>query len=99
MGSGGTEVGSEVAKRLGIDFVDRAILAEAAKKLGTTVAVVADRTEKPPSLGDRVAGFARTVLERSALAGGGARIPRIPRRFHHGNGGDGKHGRTPSCNG
>jgi len=72
MGSGGTEVGSEVAKRLGIDFVDRAILAEAAKKLGTTVAVVADRTEKPPSLGDRVAGFARTVLERSALAGGGA---------------------------
>jgi len=72
MGSGGTEVGSEVAKRLGIDFIDRAILAEAAKKLGTTIAVVADRTEKPPSLGDRVAGFARTVLERSALAGGGA---------------------------
>ncbi len=72
MGSGGTEVGSEVAKKLGIDFVDRVILAQAAKKLGTTVAVVADRTEKPPSVGDRIAGFARTVLERSALAGGGA---------------------------
>ena len=72
MGSGGTEVGSEVAKKLGIDFVDRAILAEAAKKLGTTVAEIADRSEKPPSLGDRIAGFTRTVLERSALAGGGA---------------------------
>lgn len=72
MGSGGTEIGSEVAKKLGIDFVDRVILAEAAKKLGTTVAAVADRTERPPSLGDRLAGFARTVLERSALAGGGA---------------------------
>jgi len=72
MGSGGTEIGSEIAKRLGIDFVDRVILAEAAKKLGTTVSIVAGRSEKPPSLGDRIAGFTRTVLERSALAGGGA---------------------------
>ena len=72
MGSGGTEVGSEVSRKLGIDYVDRLILAEAAKKMGTTVEAVAARTEHPPRLGDRVAGFVRTVLERSALAGGGA---------------------------
>ena len=72
IGAGAPEVGADVAKKLGINFVDRLILAEAAKKLGTTVAAVAERTERAPSLGDRFAGFVRTVLERSALAGGGA---------------------------
>ncbi len=72
IGSGAPEIGSEVDRKLGIDYVDSVILAEAAKKMGTTVAAVAARTERSPSLGDRVAGFVRTVLERSALAGGGA---------------------------
>jgi cytidylate kinase len=72
IGTGSPEVGADVARKLGIDFVDRLILAEAAKKLGTTVAAVAERTERAPSLGDRFAGFVRAVLERSALAGGGA---------------------------
>ena len=72
VGSGTAEIGAEVARSLGIDYVDRMILAEAAKKMGTTVAAVAERTERPPRLGDRVAGFVRNVLERSAMAGGGA---------------------------
>lgn len=72
IGTGAPEVGADVARKLGIDYVDRLILAEAAKKLGTTVAAIAERTERPPSLGDRFAGFVRAVLERSALAGGGA---------------------------
>ncbi len=72
VGSGAIEVGSEVARKLGIDYIDRMILAEAAKKIGATVAAVAERTERPPRLGDRIAGFVKTVLERSALAGGGA---------------------------
>ena len=72
IGSGAIEIGTEVSRTLGIDYVDRMILAEAAKKIGTTVAAVAARTERPPTLGDRVAGFVRNVLERSALAGGGA---------------------------
>lgn len=71
IGSGAPEVGTEVSRQLGIDYVDRLILAEAARKMGTTVAVLAERTERPPRLSDRVAGFVRTVLERSALAGGG----------------------------
>ncbi len=72
IGSGAIEVGAQVARKLGIDYIDRMIMAEAAKKIGTTVAAVAERTERPPRLGDRVAGFVKTVLERSALAGGGA---------------------------
>jgi cytidylate kinase len=72
IGAGAPEVGGGIARKLGIDYVDRLILAEAAKKLGTTVAAVAERTERAPSLGDRFAGFVRAVLERSALAGGGA---------------------------
>ena len=72
IGSGAIEVGAQVARKLSIDYIDRMIMAEAAKKIGTTVAAVAERTERPPRLGDRVAGFVKTVLERSALAGGGA---------------------------
>jgi cytidylate kinase len=72
IGSGAPELGTEVSRKMGIDYVDRLILAEAARKMGTTVAAVAERTERPQSFGDRFAGFVRTVLERSALAGGGA---------------------------
>jgi cytidylate kinase len=72
IGSGAPEVGAEVSRKLGMDYVDRLILAEAARKMGTTVAILAERTERPQSFGDRVAEFVRTVLERSALAGGGA---------------------------
>jgi len=72
IGSGAPEIGSEVSRKLGTEYVDRVILAQAAEKMGTTVDAVAARTERPPTLGDRVAGFVRTVLERSALYGGGA---------------------------
>ncbi|MEK9659671.1 MAG: cytidylate kinase-like family protein [Chloroflexota bacterium] len=71
VGSGAIEVGIEISRKLGIDYVDRMILAEAAKRMGTTVAAVAERTERPPTRGERIAAFARSVLERSALAGSG----------------------------
>ena len=72
IGSGVIEVGPKLSSKLGIDYVDRTILAEAAKKIGASEEAVAERTERPQGLGDRVAGFVKTVLERSALAGGGA---------------------------
>ncbi len=72
IGSGVIEIGPRISERLGIDHVDRTILAEAAKKIGATEQDVAERTERALGLGDRVAGFVKTVLERSALAGGGA---------------------------
>ena len=72
IGSGAPELGAEISRKLGINYVDRLILAEAARKMGITVAAVAERTERAQRFSDRVAGFVRTVLERSALAGGGA---------------------------
>ena len=71
-GSGAIEIGAVVARKLSYDYVDRLILAEAARKIGTTVAVVADKTERSPTLRDRISSFIRAVVERSALAGEGA---------------------------
>jgi cytidylate kinase len=68
-GSGATEVGAKVARATGYDYVDRLILAEAARVMGTSVAAMADRTERSPTLSDRLGSFFRTVLERSAMAG------------------------------
>ena len=65
IGSGVIEVGPRISDKLGIDHVDRTVLAEAARKIGVTEQDVAQRAERPPGLGDRVAGFVRNVLGRS----------------------------------
>lgn len=67
MGSGAQEIGTQVAKLLNYEFVDRLILAEAANKIGTTPEILEEKTEKAPTIGDRVASFMRTVVARSAL--------------------------------
>jgi cytidylate kinase len=66
-GSGAQEIGALVAQHLSYDYVDRLILAEAARKIGTSVEVLANRTERPPTMGDRLASFMRTVVARSAM--------------------------------
>ncbi|MCH7705738.1 MAG: cytidylate kinase-like family protein [Chloroflexi bacterium] len=71
VGSGSREIGIEVARRLDYDYVDRLILAEAAKRLGATVEVLAEREQRPLSRGDRIVRFLQTIMERSAGAGGG----------------------------
>ena len=71
-GTGAPEIGAEITRIMGIDYVDRLILAEAARRLGATVEAVAAKVEKRPTLGDRVAGFLRTAMERSAMEAGGA---------------------------
>jgi len=69
VGSGAPEIGAQVARQLECDYVDRQVLAEAARKIGTTMDVVTELTERLPSLGDRIGTFFRRVLERSAIAG------------------------------
>ena len=69
--SGALEIGALVARDLGCDYVDRLILAEAARKIGISVAAVAERTEQPPTLGDRIGAFLGSALEQSAMAGDG----------------------------
>ena len=71
IGTGAPEISSEVARLLGIDYVDRLILAEAAKRLGATVEALAEREQRPLTRGDRIARFLQSALERSAAAGTG----------------------------
>jgi cytidylate kinase len=70
LGSGAMEVAYLVASRLGLDYVDREILARAAQSLGVSVAVMEHRDERIATLGERVASMLRNFLERSAVAGG-----------------------------
>ena len=70
MGSGAREVADLAARKLGLDYVDREILARAAKSLGVSVTAVEQRDERPATLGERLASMLRTFLERSAVAGG-----------------------------
>ena len=70
-GSAALEIGAEVARRLQFDYVDRLILAEAAKRLGTTVEALVEKEQRVPSLGERIAKFLQTIMERSAASGAG----------------------------
>ena len=71
IGTGGPEISAEVARRLGFDFVDRLILAEAARRLGATVEALAEKEQRTPSRGERLARFLQTLMESSAAAGAG----------------------------
>jgi cytidylate kinase len=70
LGSGARDVGQLVARRLGLDYVDRGILARTAQSLGVSVAAVEQRDERPATLGERLASMLTNFLERSAVAGG-----------------------------
>ncbi len=71
IGSGGPEVGLEVAHFLHADYVDRLILAEAAKRIGATVQAVAGKESEVTRRRDRLGRFFQNVLERSAMSGAG----------------------------
>ena len=68
-GGGAREVGQLVASKMGLDYVDREILAEAALTLGVTVDAVEHRDERTASFGERLSALLRNFLERSATAG------------------------------
>ncbi|MDT7943714.1 MAG: cytidylate kinase-like family protein [Dehalococcoidia bacterium] len=68
-GSGAWELGHLVAQRLGVELVDRELLADAARRLGVAVEQLARRDERCLSLREKVALFLRQFLERSALLG------------------------------
>lgn len=71
VGAGAPELGRIVARELDIDFVDRLILAEVAKKVNATMRALVDQERRVPSLIDRLAMRVQRVLERSAVAGMG----------------------------
>ncbi|MDE2968988.1 MAG: cytidylate kinase family protein, partial [Chloroflexota bacterium] len=51
LGGAAREVGMEVARILEIDYVDRVLLAEAAKRVGAPVAALEEKEEEDHSLG------------------------------------------------
>lgn len=60
-----------VAKEMDLDFVDRLMLADIAKKVGSTVGALADQESRIPSLANRFAQAIQRMLHRSAVAGMG----------------------------
>ena len=71
LGGAAREVGNEVARRIGADYVDRLLLAEAAKRVGTTVSALAEKELEHLSLGSRLTRLIQTAFERSAYTGSG----------------------------
>ncbi|MCE2462410.1 MAG: cytidylate kinase family protein, partial [Dehalococcoidia bacterium] len=71
IGAGGNEIGVLVAGLLNADYVDRLILAQAAKRIGSTVEVLEIKEQRKLALRDRLAYFLQTMLERSAMSGAG----------------------------
>lgn len=71
IGSGATEVGRLVAEELGIDYIDRLLLADIARRVGTTVEALADSERRVPSRASRFAYLIQRMLQRSAVAGMG----------------------------
>jgi cytidylate kinase len=70
-GAGAPDVGRIVARELGIDFVDRLILAEIARRVGSTVGALADQESRVPSFVNRLSQSVQRMLHRSAVAGMG----------------------------
>lgn len=67
--SGAREIGQAAASLLGIDYVDQQLLVAAARRLGVSVDVMADRDERCASFGQRLSVVLREFLERSAAGG------------------------------
>ena len=70
-GSGGRHVGKAVAEALGFDYIDRLILSEAAKQIGSTVQAMQEKEDKRVSVIENLSSLAQRILERSAMSGVG----------------------------
>ena len=71
VGAGAPDIGRLVARELEIDFVDRLILAQVARRVNATMRALVDQERRIPSLVNRLALRVQRVLERSAVAGMG----------------------------
>ncbi len=67
VGSGAIEVGQLLAQQLNLNYVDRLVLAEAAKLVRAPVGALLDKEQRVNRFRDRLAYFLQTMLERSAL--------------------------------
>ena len=70
-GGGAPDAGRIVAREMNLDFVDRLLLADIAKRVGSTVGALADSERRVPTVGSRMAQAVQRMLHRSAVAGMG----------------------------
>ncbi|MCH2310904.1 MAG: cytidylate kinase-like family protein [SAR202 cluster bacterium] len=70
-GSGGRHIGKAVAEKLGFDYIDRLILSEAAKQIGSTVQAMQEKEDQYNSVLENISSLAQRILERSAMSGVG----------------------------
>jgi cytidylate kinase len=68
IGAGGNEIGQLVAQTLDLDYVDRAILAEAARVVKSPVGALVEKEQRVIRFRERLGRFLQTMLERSAIA-------------------------------
>ena len=69
--SGGEDLGPTIANRLGMDYIDRVILAKAGERVGATVEALEEKEQRVPSLGSRIGRLFQRALEHSAYSGTG----------------------------
>ena len=69
VGSGAIEVGQKVSQLLHLNYVDRMVLAGAAKLIGTPVGALIEKEERVIGFREKLGRFLQTTLERSAVAG------------------------------
>ncbi|MFW6195503.1 MAG: AAA family ATPase [Chloroflexota bacterium] len=71
VGSGAPDVGRIVAREQGLDFVDRLLLSEIARRVGSTVEALHESERRAPTRVERFAQLVQRMLERSSVAGSG----------------------------
>jgi cytidylate kinase len=68
VGSGAIEVGQLIAQQLRLNYVDRLVLAQAAKLVPAPVEALLDKEQRVDRFRDRLVRFLQTMLERSAFS-------------------------------
>jgi CMP/dCMP kinase len=68
VGSGAIEVGQLVAQELSLNYVDRLVLAQAAKRVPAPVGALLDKEQRVDRFRDRLVRFLQTMLEHSAFS-------------------------------
>ena len=71
LGAGGPDLGRMIARDMGLDFIDRLMLADIAKRVGATVTALAEQETRVPSRANRFAQAIQRMLHRSVIAGMG----------------------------
>ncbi len=69
IGCGAVTIGQMVADQMHLDFVDRLVLTQAARLVGTPVGALIDKEQRVDRFRDRLGRMIQTMLERSAVSG------------------------------